>query len=174
VLKMTVRSSRGLKGNTLLLMGSKAFGKKRLPAKVTRQLDSAIAREMRIIVGEAPGANRLFQDYLHAKNYTNVVVGHAKSMRYNAGKWKTKQFGLDVEQRERSMIKECNSAIIIWADNSGVIAENLEILKRANKPAYIYEYSNKTNKGTARWLDPKRKYDPYYDWKEHMRATHRR
>lgn len=156
-------------GKKLLLMGSKAFRKKKLPDSIAGLLDKAITRRMKIVVGEAPGANRLFQDYLAVKKCKQVVVGHAKSMRYNAGNWKTKQYGEKVSEREKSMIAECDSAIIIWADHSGVIAENLEILKRAGKPTYVYEFSNKTGKGKAGWIDPNRVYDRYYAWKEMLR-----
>ena len=93
-------------GRRMLLMGSKAFRQKRLPAKVAKKVDEAIARKMKIIVGEVPGSCKLFQDYLQSKKYKNVVVGHAKSIRYNAGNWKTKQYGENVAERERNMIKK--------------------------------------------------------------------
>lgn len=158
-------------GRNLLLMGSKAFRARKLPVQLARKIDEAITRKMKIIVGEVPGGCRLFQDYLKRKRYEKVVVGHAKSIRYNAGEWKTKQYGTSVTERERNMIEDCNSAIIIWQDNSGVIAENLEILKRSGKPTFLYEYYTKTQKGKAGWLDPERIYDPYYNWKEYMRKN---
>jgi hypothetical protein len=163
-----------LVGERLLLMGSKAFRARVLPVSLKRKIDEAIARGMQIIVGEVPGACRLFQDYLKGKKYNNVIVGHAKSIRYNAGGWKTKQFGLSVTEREQNMIAECSSAIIIWHDKSGVIAENLEILKKMGKPTFIYEYDSGTGKGKADWLDPARTYDPYYNWKEYMRKEKKR
>jgi hypothetical protein len=158
-------------GRKLLLMGSKAFSARRLPVALSKKLNEAIARNMKIIVGEVPGPCRLFQDYLKRKRYSKVVVGHAKSIRYNAGKWKTNQYGQSVTERERNMIEECDSAIIIWQDRSGVIAENLEILKRSGKPTFLYEYYTKTQQSKAGWLDPKRIFDPYYNWKEHMRKS---
>lgn len=158
-----------LKGSTLLLMGSKSFRAQKLPSKIAQKIDEAIAHSMKIIVGEAPGACRLYQDYIKSRKYTNVVVGHAKSIRYNAGNWKTVHYGNSVTERERNMIEDCDSAVIIWADNSGVIAENLEILKRSGKPTFLYEYSTKTKIAKAGWLDLKRMYDPYYNWKEYMR-----
>lgn len=156
-------------GRRLLLMGSKKFRATKLSTKITQKIDEAIARKMKIIVGEVPGACRLFQDYLKSKKYTHVVVGHAKSIRYNAGNWKTVQYGNSVTEREKNMIENCDSAIIIWQDNSGVIAENLELLKRLGKPTFLYEYYTKTNVAKAAWIDPKRTYDPYYNWKEYMR-----
>jgi hypothetical protein len=150
-------------------MGSKAFRAEKLPAEVASKIDEAIARNMRILVGEAPGAGRFYQDYLSFKGHRNVIVGHAKSMRYNAGNWKTMQYGIDVKERERRMIENCDSAIVIWTDSSGVIAENLELLKNLGKPTFLYELSTKTGKTEAGWLDPGRIYDPYYQMKEFYR-----
>lgn len=163
-------ANRGrLAGTKLLLMGSKAFRESKLPTEVALKIDEAISRNMTILVGEALGACRLYQDYLQSKSYRNVIVGHAKSMRYNAGNWKTIQYGIDLKERERRMIEDCDSAIIIWTDNSGVIAENLELLKNLEKPTFLYEHSTRTNTTEVSWLDPKRTYDPYYDMKEHFR-----
>jgi hypothetical protein len=66
-------------------MGSKTFKAAELPPQVAEKIDEATARKMTVIVGEVPGACRLYQDYLKSKSYGNVIVGHAKSMRYNAG-----------------------------------------------------------------------------------------
>jgi hypothetical protein len=154
-------------------MGSKAFRAERLPGEVAEKIDEAIARNMTILVGEALGACRLYQNYLQSKGYRNVVVGHAKSMRYNAGNWKTVKYGDDLKDRERGMIENCDSAIIIWTDNSGVIAENLELLKNLRKSTFLYECSTRTNTTGVGWLDPKRTYDPYYHMKEYFRKKKR-
>lgn len=143
-------------------MGSSAFKAKELPAEIKERIDDAIDRNMTIIVAEAYGACRAFQDYLHGKGYRNVVVGHAKSIRYNAGDWPTKQFGLNLKEREKGMIEACNEAAVIWVNNSGVIAYNLELLKRLGKPTYIYKYSTKTGKTKSGILDPQRVYNAYY------------
>jgi len=153
----------------MLLMGSKAFKAKELPPEVRERIDIALARNMAIIVEEAPGACRLYQDYLKSKEYRNVIVGHAKSLRYNAGNWKTVMYGNDVEERERKMIEDCDMAIIIWTNNSGVIAGNLELLKRLRKPTFLYEYSTRNGRAEAGELDPRRVYDPYYYMKEYYR-----
>lgn len=115
-------------------MGSKAFTAEKLPDEIKERINEAITRKMTITAGKAPGANRLYQDFLKAKGYKDVAVGHAKSLRYNAGSWKTIQFGNKVSEREKNMIDSCDSAVIIWVNNSGVVAENLELLKRLGKP----------------------------------------
>lgn len=160
-------------GNRLLLMGSSAFRAKELPAEVKERIDEAIARNMMVIVGEARGACRAYQDYLKSKGYRNVIVGHAVSLRYNAGNWKDKQYGNNLRERERRMIEDCDEAIVIWVNQSSVIAENLELLKRLGKPTFLYEYSAETNTATSGELDPKRAYDPYYYMKQYYRKKKR-
>jgi hypothetical protein len=155
--------------NKLLLMGSSAFKAKELPTEIKERINEAIEHGMTIIVGEAPGASRLFQDYLKAKGYRNVIVGHAVKLRYNAGNWRVVQYGRNLKERERNMIEDCDSAIIIWVNNSGVIAENLELLKRLGKPTYLYEYCSEADQATAGELDPQRAYDPFYYMKEYYR-----
>jgi hypothetical protein len=80
-----VANQERLVGVKMLLMGSKAFIAKRLPAEVAGRIDVAVGRNMTILVGEALGACRLYQDDLRSKGYRNIVVGHLRSMRYHAG-----------------------------------------------------------------------------------------
>ena len=111
-----------------------------------------------MIVGEAHGASRRFQDYLSSRGYENVVVGHARRIRYNAGGWRTFKYGDDLKERERRMIEDCDSAIVIWVNRSGVIAQNLELLKRLGKPTYVYEYSTRGDETGFGMIDPSRSY----------------
>jgi len=164
-----VKKKANAQSEKLLLMGSSAFKASELPVEVKERIDKAIQSGMRMIVGEAPGANRVYQDYLKAKGYRDVVVGHAVRLRYNAGNWKTVQYGNDLKERERNMIQDCDSAIVIWMNNSGVIAENLELLKRLRKPTYLYECLSESNQVKAGELDAKRTYDPFYYMKEYYR-----
>jgi hypothetical protein len=102
------------------------------------------------------------------------VVGHAIRLRYNAGNWKAVQYGKNLKEREREMIEDCDSAIVVWMNNSGVIAEDLEILKRLGKPTYLYECSSRTNEVKAGELDPNRIYDRFYCMKECRRKQKRK
>ena len=149
------------KGKKLLLMGSKAYEDRELPKEVKRLIDAAIEQEMIIIVGEAKGACRLYQDHLNSRNYQDVIVGHARSLRYNAGNWPDIKYGDNLRERERNMIEECDSAIVIWMNKSSVIAGNLERLKWQEKPTFLYESSSYTKDVYSGPLDPKRVYEPY-------------
>jgi hypothetical protein len=149
------------KGKKLLLMGSKAFQDRELPDEVKQRIDAAIEQEMTIIVGEAKGASRLYQDHLESSNYRNVVVGHARSLRYNAGDWPDIKYGDNLRERERNMIEDCDTAIVIWMNKSSVIAGNLERLKWLRKPTFLYECSDFTEDVYAGPLDQNRIYQPF-------------
>jgi hypothetical protein len=145
----------------LLLMGSRAYKAEELHPRVRERLDNAIDLGMTVIVGEAKGASRAFQDYLVSKSYGNVVVGHARSIRYNAGGWATRKYGDDLKERERSMIEDCDTAIIIWVNRSSVIAENLEKLKRQGKPTLLHEIDMETGANRVGDLNPNRVYSRF-------------
>ena len=142
----------------LLLMGSSAFKADELPSVVRKKIDDALLKGMTIIVGEAHGACRRYQDYLKSKNYRKVTVGHARSIRYNVGDWNTVKYGDDLKEREKRMIEDCDSAIILWVDRSSVIAANLERLRKLGKPTFVYEYSTKDNEERYGPLEPSRNY----------------
>ncbi|MFX1565133.1 MAG: hypothetical protein ACFFCH_04000 [Promethearchaeota archaeon] len=149
------------KGKKLLLMGSKTFDAPKLPELVKHYIDAAIKHKMLIIVGEAKGACRLYQDYLHTIGYLEVIVGHARSLRYNAGNWPDIKYGDDLREREKNMIEDCDTAIVIWVNKSSVIAGNLERLKWLGKPTFLYECSNYSDQKAAGPLNPNRIYEPF-------------
>ena len=150
-------------------MGSSKYRARELPLDIRDRLDKAIKNEMTIIVGEAHGSCRLFQDYLVSKNYKDVILGHARSIRYNAGNWKTIKYGDNLKEREKNMILDCDAAIIIWQDKSGVIAENLELLKKLRKPTYLYEYYSSDGSSRSGELDPNRRYSNSFMYRKYRR-----
>lgn len=159
--------------DVLLLMGSSAYRETKLPDLVMERLDNAISRRMTVIVAEAKGACRAFQDYLNSIGYSNVIIGHARSIRYNAGNWRTKQFGDNLEERETEMIYSCDEVIVIWINNSSVIANNLELLKELGRPTFIYELSYDTGLEKSGMLDPDRIYRRSYPRERRSPKTQR-
>jgi hypothetical protein len=166
---MSLESKVKFGSRKLLLMGSSAFRSRELPIEVRRRIDEAMESGVTIVVGEAHGASRLYQDYLKSRGYRKVVVGHAIRLRYNADNWKNLQYGKNLKERERRMIEDCDSAVVIWMNKSGVIAENLELLKRTSKPTFLYECSDETDEVIAGELDPNRIYDSFYYMHERRR-----
>ena len=149
-------------GKNMLLMGSSKYRESELPAIVQRILDIAMQHAMTFLVAEAHGACRSFQDYLAVKQYPQVIVGHARSVRYNAGNWPDIQYGDNLRERERNMIHDCSSAVVIWQDRSSVIAENLEHLKQQATPTYLVEYARAQGIVFSGMLDPNRVYRVFY------------
>jgi hypothetical protein len=145
-------------------MGSSKYRAEELPIEIKERLDAAMMKGCSFIVAEAHGACRLFQDYLASKGYRDVVVGHARSIRYNAGGWRDRKYGDDLKERERNMISDCDSAVVIWQDESGVIAENLEHLKKLGKPTYLYEYDSTEGNVREGELNPRRSYRKFYPY----------
>ncbi len=154
-------TGQGLEGGTLLLMGSSAFSGP-LPFEVTRLLDEAMEREMSVLVGEAHGASRAFQDYLASKKYTAVVVGYANRVRHNTGNWPTESYGRCLLGKERAMIEECDCAIVIWTNRSGVIAQDLEHLRKLGKPTFLYQCWTGSRAARGEWLDPRMRCRPRF------------
>jgi hypothetical protein len=146
----------------MLLMGSSRFRAKELPKEIQNIINKAIENEMTFIVAEAHGSCRLFQDYLAEKKYRNVIIGNARSIRYNVGDYSTIKYGDNLKERELNMIRESSSAIVIWQDNSGTIAENLENLKKYGIPTFLYEQVE--GKISMGMLDPNRTYRKYYPY----------
>ena len=153
-------------GEKMLLMGSSKYHEKKLPIEIRDLIDTAMEHEMTFIVAEAHGSCRLFQDYLAEKKYEKVIVGHARSIRYNAGNWPDVKYGDNLKEREYNMIKDCISAIVIWQDNSGVIAQNLENLKKFNKPTFLYEYDSTRDSIQTGPLDPNRTYITFFPYRK--------
>ena len=131
-------STPGLEGGPLILMASSAFRGKALPEEIAEVLDEAMAREMHILVGEARGC-RCYQDCLSHAQYLLVTVGFMRKVRYDVGDWPTEVFGSVLDGKELRMIEECDSTLIIWVNNSGVIGRNIISSKKKLKPIFLYE-----------------------------------
>ena len=161
-------SSLSRDGIKVLLMGSSKYNCEELPPEIREIMNSFMQQGATFLVAEAHGACRLFQGYLASEGYGNVVVGHARSIRYNAGNWPDVKYGDNLKERERKMIDDCDYAIVIWQDESSVIAENLEYLKKRGRPTYLYEYRGSDGRSKSGDLDPGRIYvksHPYWNRK---------
>jgi len=128
-------------------MGSSAYHDVLPPKEFKEIIDEALQRGDSVIVGEAHGACRAFQNYLYSKGTRNVVVGHAKTIRYNVGGWPTRKYGDTLPEREKALIEDCDYALVIWVNGSNVIKGNLDYLRRLHKPVFVYEVTS-TEKGT--------------------------
>jgi hypothetical protein len=62
------------------------------------------------------------------------------------------------------MMADCDFAIVIWQNNSGVIAENLRYLKKLGKPTFLYEYDGSTGIVQEGVVDTERDFKIFYPY----------
>ena len=110
----------------VFLSGSRSL--KKLNEKVIEKLDFFIKDKAHFLVGDANGADTLFQKYLAEKNYTNVTVYtiYPKPRNLISNKFKIKTIkprkGLKGRQaqmeKDRAMCRDCDVALIYWDGKS--------------------------------------------------------
>lgn len=71
-----------------IVMLSGSLGVHRLNKEVTDTLDVLMSKRVKILIGDALGADKRMQEYLYSKGYSKVTVYHiARTCRLNIGKW---------------------------------------------------------------------------------------
>ena len=100
----------------------------RLNAHVHERLDNIMARGFPIVIGDANGADRAVQQYLHSKHYRNVeVFCSGESCRNNVGDWHTRHIPVGAEQtrrpnsysaKDRIMAQEATVGLMMWDGKS--------------------------------------------------------
>lgn len=131
------------------------YYRKRLPKQITKEIDSAISKHDKIIVGDAPGIDRQVQNYLNNKKYDNVVVyGPGKEVRYLANnKWQTNlvdapEYEVNSKEwlakKDEEMAKAADYGIAIVLENGGASAtrNNVDRLIQQNKDVKVYELTS--------------------------------
>src|SRR5690554_1976912 len=117
---------------TVFLSGSRRIG--RLNETVRRRVDNIIGQRLRVVVGDANGADKAFQQYLAAKGYQNVVVYcSGNRCRNNAGNWPTENVPVAPELKgryfyivkDKAMAREADYGFILWDGASVGTFENL-------------------------------------------------
>lgn len=125
--------------------GSESIG--RLPDKVISYLESLLAQEAPLIVGDGYGIELAAQNYFHAKGYRNVTVYHqGESCRYNVGEWEKRyippsQYVSDHKLQTpaiTAMINDCDCALIAWDAHSQNVQSYICELRKTGKALFIY------------------------------------
>ncbi len=134
----------------------------RLDAGVCRRLDNMIEKRLPILVGDANGADKAVQAYLHGKHYDLVqVYCSGDDCRNNVGAWPVahvaaaggrRDFGF-YATKDRAMAKEASHGLMIWDGKSVGTLMNAARLVGLGKPVVVYTAPAKT------FTDLKRKAD---------------
>ena len=124
----------------------------RLNAQVLKRLDNILKREFPIIIGDASGADRSVQQYLHDKNYRNVEVFCSGGIcRNNIGNWRTRNIPVEARKRDaqfysakdRAMAREATVGLMVWDGKSAGTLLNLFRLLNLKKKAALFNVREK-------------------------------
>ncbi len=119
----------------------------RLDAAVRRRLDNIIEKRLPVLVGDANGADKAVQSYLHSKHYDLVEVFCAGDhCRNNLGGWLARTISANVKRRDfsfyatkdRAMADEASYGLMIWDGKSVGTLMNVSRLIRQGKTVVVY------------------------------------
>lgn len=130
----------------VFISGSKSISE--LPDEARSQLDTFIATDAEILVGDCYGVDAVVQKYLDSKGYSNVTV-------YYSGETPRNNFvtgakvcscaesanGLTGSAfhyvKDIQMAQDCDTALMVWDGKSKGTAENIRRMKEMGKPYRI-------------------------------------
>lgn len=119
-----------------------------LPDTVRNRLDSWISQDIEFLVGDAPGIDSSFQEYLNSRAYKSVVVyTSADSVRSNSGNWETVFVDSGLKSasaarhtvKDRTMIKLGDAGLMMWDQVSIGTATNILDLARQRKDVTVHD-----------------------------------
>jgi adenine-specific DNA-methyltransferase len=120
----------------------------RLSSEVRRRLDGFVAKNLPIVVGDAPGVDKSIQQYLHEKGYRDVeVFCSGDRCRNNLGNWPTRKVAVNSSRRDFDfyatkdllMSEEASFGLMIWdGESAGTLMNALRLIKQ-NKRVEIFE-----------------------------------
>ncbi len=116
----------------------------RLNSQVRRRLDEIIRKQLPVLIGDANGADKAVQQYLHSRSYHRVEVfctdGHCRN---NVGHWKVTAVPAprgnhrDFEYyavKDRRMAEEGSIGFMLWDGKSrGTLANVLRLIEQGKK-----------------------------------------
>ena len=118
-----------------------------LNRQIREKLDDLMDEGFSILVGDANGADKALQRYLHHRHYRDVEVFFSEGVcRNNVGDWPRRSVPAGTQKRDaqfysakdRAMAREASSGLMIWDGKSVGTLLNLYRLLRLNKKAVFY------------------------------------
>lgn len=115
----------------------------RLNVEIRKRLDNIVEKGFPVLVGDAYGADKAVQIYLHTKRYEAVEVFCAEGIcRNNVGAWQTRNVPADTRERnaqfysakDKIMAQEATVGLMIWDGKSvGTLMNVLRLLNQHKK-----------------------------------------
>lgn len=127
-------------------------GAARLNEQVRNRVDNIIASGFPILIGDANGADKAVQQYLHNQHYQHVEVFCSGGVcRNNVGQWQTRNVPTTTRNRnvqfysakDRVMAQEATVGLMMWDGKSVGTLLNLFRLLNMRKKAVLYSVPQK-------------------------------
>jgi adenine-specific DNA-methyltransferase len=116
-------------------------------ADVKQRLDRMIEGGLLVLVGDANGADKAIQTYLHEREYRNVrVFCTGGDCRNNVGQWpaqpvtpphRARDFAF-FTAKDAAMAEEADAALMLWDGESNGTLVNVARMTARRKPVVIY------------------------------------
>lgn len=136
--------------NRVFIGGSRHLS--RLTAEVRKRLDNITTNKLAVLIGDANGADKAVQDYLHDVGYKNVEVFCSSGIcRNNIGKWTVRAVNSRVPRgsfeyysaKDRLMAVEADLGFMIWDGKSKGTLMNVRRLLNRDKKVVVYHSGDK-------------------------------
>lgn len=130
---------------TVFLSGSRKIG--RIGEDVRGRLENMVQNRLTIVAGDANGADKAMQSYLHELEYPDVTIYFVGAVpRNNVGRWATRNVAVDGKltgrefyaQKDREMAKVADFGFVLWDGKSPGSVQNMLWLLGQNKTAVVY------------------------------------
>ncbi|MBR4321146.1 hypothetical protein [Treponema sp.] len=119
---------------------------KKLPQIAVEKLDSIIAHNFTVLVGDANGVDCLIQEYLKQKSYPNVQVYYAGSrIRNNLNNWQMVNVASNLTgralytQKDKKMAQDSDYGMMIWDGKSKGTKANIAEMSKYGKHFYVIQ-----------------------------------
>ncbi len=133
----------------VMLSGSRSI--KSLPETVKNKLNELIKEDTCFLLGDADGADALFQEFFKNLNYKNVEIYHVDELpRHNLGFWETKYINplrktknwIFYTKKDIQMTKDSNYSIVLWDGSSEGSVINCHRALSNEKKVYLFDLEN--------------------------------
>ena len=130
---------------TVFLSGSRTIS--RTTADIRSRLDNMIQNGLRIIVGDANGADKAMQGYLAKVHYPDVTIYYVRAApRNNVGHWLAKEVSAEghvsgrdfFAQKDKQMSKLADFGFVLWDGKSPGSVQNMLWLMQEGKKLVVY------------------------------------
>ena len=131
---------------TVFIGGSRRIS--HLAPQVERRLDRIVEKKLLVLIGDANGADKAVQRYLHSKHYENVeVFCTGEVCRNNVGNWKLRRVASEASERnfdfyaakDRLMSHQATVGLMIWDGKSVGTLLNVRRLLGKQKKVVVYD-----------------------------------